>query len=313
MLPLPCWDHQHRFCSFPRILSPHSPDRHRDPVTSIQLYICWLRAHQQRALFPGIWAGHASRRAAKTAGGDRHSFTQQGEGTLSDGKDPLTPLSSLFSQDDEKSLAPKHSAPGILQELWEAHAETTQPCSDFLLAAETFQATPLHKPIWPTHKVGVDFQVFPSLRDGKWNQSCNFYLVFCSTVSPSRSWGSRAGDTLVSAVVLGQSNPHANIPGHLSLVVLQAPLTYEAMMQLEYLDMTVSETLRLFSIGGRLERTCKKDVEIKGVTIPKGTVVIIPTHTLHHNPKYWPNPEEFRPERYKKHNEREEIACFFLT
>ncbi|KAM9598920.1 cytochrome P450 3A24-like [Morphnus guianensis] len=82
----------------------------------------------------------------------------------------------------------------------------------------------------------------------------------------------------------------------------KAPLTYEAMMQLEYLDMTVSETLRLFPLGGRLERTCKKDVEIKGVTIPKETVVIIPVHTLHHNPKYWPNPEEFRPERFSKEN-----------
>ncbi|NXW15724.1 CP3A9 protein, partial [Circaetus pectoralis] len=82
----------------------------------------------------------------------------------------------------------------------------------------------------------------------------------------------------------------------------KAPLTYEAMMQLEYLDMTVSETLRLFPLGGRLERTCKKDVEIKGVTIPKGTVVIVPIYTLHHNPKYWPNPEEFRPERFSKEN-----------
>lgn len=93
-------------------------------------------------------------------------------------------------------------------------------------------------------------------------------------------------------------NPHANIPGHLSPVVLQAPLTYNAMMQLEYLDMTVSETLRLYPLGGRLERTCKRDVEINGVTIPKGTIVIIPPYTLHHNPEYWPNPEEFRPERY---------------
>ncbi|NWZ46872.1 CP3A9 protein, partial [Haliaeetus albicilla] len=82
----------------------------------------------------------------------------------------------------------------------------------------------------------------------------------------------------------------------------KAPLTYEAMMQLEYLDMTVNETLRLFPLGGRLERTCKKDVEIKGVTIPKGTIVIIPVHTVHHNPKYWPNPEEFRPERFSKEN-----------
>ncbi|KAM9292189.1 cytochrome P450 3A12-like [Morus bassanus] len=82
----------------------------------------------------------------------------------------------------------------------------------------------------------------------------------------------------------------------------KAPLTYEAMMQLEYLDMTLSETLRLFPLGGRLERACKKDVEINGVSIPKGTVVIIPPYTLHHNPEHWPNPEEFRPERFSKEN-----------
>ncbi|NXS60242.1 CP3A9 protein, partial [Brachypteracias leptosomus] len=82
----------------------------------------------------------------------------------------------------------------------------------------------------------------------------------------------------------------------------KAPLTYEAMMQLEYLDMALSETLRLFPIGGRLERTCKRDVEINGVTIPKGTIVIIPPSTLHRDPEYWPNPEEFRPERFSKEN-----------
>ncbi|KFQ53624.1 Cytochrome P450 3A13, partial [Nestor notabilis] len=82
----------------------------------------------------------------------------------------------------------------------------------------------------------------------------------------------------------------------------KAPLTYEAIMQLEHLDMALSETLRLFPIGGRLERTCKKDVEINGVTIPKGTIVMIPPYTLHRNPEYWPNPEEFRPERFTKEN-----------
>ncbi|NXJ89088.1 CP3A9 protein, partial [Corythaixoides concolor] len=82
----------------------------------------------------------------------------------------------------------------------------------------------------------------------------------------------------------------------------KAPPTYEAMMQLEYLDMIVSETLRLYPIGGRLERTCKRNIEINGVTIPKGTIVIIPPHTLHRNPEYWPNPEEFRPERFSKEN-----------
>ncbi|KAM9179256.1 cytochrome P450 3A9-like [Mergus octosetaceus] len=82
----------------------------------------------------------------------------------------------------------------------------------------------------------------------------------------------------------------------------KAPLTYEAVMQLEYLEMTMNETLRLFPLGGRLERVCKKDVEINGVTIPKGTVVIIPPYILHRDPEHWTNPEEFRPERFSKEN-----------
>ncbi|XP_015732491.1 cytochrome P450 3A9-like [Coturnix japonica] len=82
----------------------------------------------------------------------------------------------------------------------------------------------------------------------------------------------------------------------------KAPLTYEAIMQLDYLDMAVSETLRLYPLGGRIERVCKRDVEINGVTIPKGTIVIIPPYTLHRNTEYWPNPEEFRPERFSKEN-----------
>uniref|UniRef100_A0A8C5IS38 unspecific monooxygenase n=1 Tax=Junco hyemalis TaxID=40217 RepID=A0A8C5IS38_JUNHY len=82
----------------------------------------------------------------------------------------------------------------------------------------------------------------------------------------------------------------------------KGPLTYEAIMKLEYLDMTVNETLRVYPLGGRIERTCKKDVEINGVTIPKGVVVTIPPYVLHRDPEYWPNPDEFRPERFSKEN-----------
>ncbi|NXB06843.1 CP3A9 protein, partial [Cnemophilus loriae] len=82
----------------------------------------------------------------------------------------------------------------------------------------------------------------------------------------------------------------------------KAPLTYEAIMKLEYLDMTLNETLRMYPLGGRLERTCKKDVVINGVTIPKGVVVTIPPYVLHRDPEYWPNPDEFRPERFSKEN-----------
>ncbi|XP_007538329.1 cytochrome P450 3A12-like [Erinaceus europaeus] len=82
----------------------------------------------------------------------------------------------------------------------------------------------------------------------------------------------------------------------------QAAPTYDAMMQMDYLDMVVNETLRLYPIAGRLERVCKKDVEIRGVLVPKGTVVMMPLFVLHKDPSLWTEPEEFHPERFSKKN-----------
>ncbi|XP_051018872.1 cytochrome P450 3A25 [Acomys russatus] len=82
----------------------------------------------------------------------------------------------------------------------------------------------------------------------------------------------------------------------------KAPVTYDALMGMEYLDMVVNESLRLYPIGNRLERVSKKDVEINGVFIPKGTVVMVPIYPLHRDPAHWPEPEEFRPERFSKEN-----------
>ncbi|XP_038867180.1 cytochrome P450 3A27-like isoform X2 [Salvelinus namaycush] len=86
----------------------------------------------------------------------------------------------------------------------------------------------------------------------------------------------------------------------------KAPPTYEGLMQMEYLDMVINETLRVYPIISRLERVAKATVEVNGVTIPKGTVVMIPIMVLHHHPTHWPKPDVFRPERFSKEN-RENI------
>ncbi|XP_070617436.1 cytochrome P450 3A24-like isoform X11 [Erythrolamprus reginae] len=92
----------------------------------------------------------------------------------------------------------------------------------------------------------------------------------------------------------------------------QTPPTYDALHQMEYLDMVVNETFRLYPPGTRLDRVCKKTVEIHGVTIPKGTVVLIPVYVLHRIPEYWPEPEEFRPERFSKENKESLDPYVFL-
>ncbi|XP_074063546.1 cytochrome P450 3A24-like [Macrotis lagotis] len=88
--------------------------------------------------------------------------------------------------------------------------------------------------------------------------------------------------------------------------------TYDIIFQMEYLDMIVNETLRLFPLGGRLERICEKTVEINGITIPKGTVVMVPVYVLHHDPEYWPEPEVFRPERFDREGRKSMDPYVFL-
>ncbi|XP_061575652.1 cytochrome P450 3A40-like [Cololabis saira] len=82
----------------------------------------------------------------------------------------------------------------------------------------------------------------------------------------------------------------------------KAPIEYQALMDMEYLDCVINESLRLYPIAARLERFAKATVEINGIVIPKGMVVMIPTWPLQRDPDIWHEPEEFKPERFSKEN-----------
>lgn len=77
----------------------------------------------------------------------------------------------------------------------------------------------------------------------------------------------------------------------------QAAVDYDTLMNMDYLDAALNESLRLYPAAVRLERVCKDTIEIKGLTIPKDTVIMIPTYALHRNPEYWTDPDTFNPER----------------
>ncbi|XP_023717552.1 cytochrome P450 9e2 isoform X2 [Cryptotermes secundus] len=92
-------------------------------------------------------------------------------------------------------------------------------------------------------------------------------------------------------------------------------LTYEAVHGMKYLDMVVSETLRIYPPIGILERRCVQTYTLPAephYTLNPGDFVYIPVYALHHDPDYFPDPEKFDPERFSDENKGSIKACTYL-
>jgi cytochrome P450 family 3 subfamily A len=72
--------------------------------------------------------------------------------------------------------------------------------------------------------------------------------------------------------------------------------------ELVYLTACLNEILRLYPSFTRLDRLCSADWEYKGLRVRKGMAVVIPIFAYNRNPKYFPNPDEFDPERFMPYN-----------
>ncbi|KAJ9577523.1 hypothetical protein L9F63_005896, partial [Diploptera punctata] len=79
-------------------------------------------------------------------------------------------------------------------------------------------------------------------------------------------------------------------------------LTYEAVHDMAYLDKVVNETLRKYPPVTVLTRECTQTIKLRDtdLVVDKGTQIFLPIYALHHDPKYYPNPEKFDPERFNE-------------
>jgi cytochrome P450 len=77
-------------------------------------------------------------------------------------------------------------------------------------------------------------------------------------------------------------------------------LNVEKIKNLEYLGWVIKESLRLHPPVPLIPaRTVANDYQIVGnCKLKKGAVISINAYNIHHNPKYWKEPFEFRPERF---------------
>ncbi|XP_018424921.1 PREDICTED: thromboxane-A synthase isoform X2 [Nanorana parkeri] len=73
---------------------------------------------------------------------------------------------------------------------------------------------------------------------------------------------------------------------------------YNTVHDLPYMDMVISESLRMYPPAFRFAREAGRDYTVLGCKIKAGTVVEIPIGCMQNDPQYWPEPEKFTPERF---------------
>lgn len=96
------------------------------------------------------------------------------------------------------------------------------------------------------------------------------------------------------------------------------PVTYDSIQRMKYLDQVVCEGLRKWPPVNQLDRVCTKNYTFvtengKQVTIEKGTRCIFPFIGLHHDPKYYEDPDRFDPERFSDENKKNIAAGTYLS
>ncbi|XP_037571658.2 cytochrome P450 3A19 [Dermacentor silvarum] len=80
-------------------------------------------------------------------------------------------------------------------------------------------------------------------------------------------------------------------------------LSFQTITTLPYTNQVISETLRLYPPSSTFTSRCaEEDYHWGKYLIKKGTSVIVPTYQLHHDPRYWHEPEKFDPERFSPEN-----------
>ncbi|XP_046579188.1 cytochrome P450 3A29-like [Haliotis rubra] len=82
---------------------------------------------------------------------------------------------------------------------------------------------------------------------------------------------------------------------------------YDSIHNLVYMDLVVTETLRLYPVIADLQRYVPETTTIKGWTFPKGVYINVPVVQIHRNPDIYPEPLKFKPERWEKKSEMNPI------
>jgi cytochrome P450 len=79
---------------------------------------------------------------------------------------------------------------------------------------------------------------------------------------------------------------------------------------LEYTEQVIRESMRVYPPVYRILRETGEPVDIGGYAFEEGTKLTLPQWNVHRDPRWWDDPEQFRPERWAGEADRPEYAYF---
>ncbi len=88
--------------------------------------------------------------------------------------------------------------------------------------------------------------------------------------------------------------------------------SFEKIRELGYTLQVVEETMRMYPPAWITDREPLEDDEFEGIEIKKGQDIIAFIYGVHHNKKYWENPEVFDPERFSPENKKKQVPFSYM-
>jgi cytochrome P450 len=76
------------------------------------------------------------------------------------------------------------------------------------------------------------------------------------------------------------------------------PVRVEDLPRLPYTEQVIQESMRLLPAVYTIGREALCDLELGGFRVPRKTTLMMPQWVVHRDPRWWDEPEVFRPERW---------------
>ena len=107
-----------------------------------------------------------------------------------------------------------------------------------------------------------------------------------------------------TAVALGWTWPliaaHPDVEARLHAEVdALNDLDFDSVRRLPYTRQVFAEAMRLYPPAWVIGRQAARDLDLDGVPVARGTTVLLPILHTHTDPRFWPYPERFDPDRFE--------------